>query len=227
MKQLFTLLITICLLLSFTSCAEERTDIKDYQYMYDGIVKDWNKQAAPDSKRESILGFGEYLYNSELILFPRETPSTLKEFYYHWTPFMDVDGYAIYFTCELDANNYSAFTEELSNFEVQTGTESLKPIYDTEHFSLPTYILQWSEVGKKWEVLEYIMLDEANRTAVFVYTMSELEFIEEHSSYTVTPTEMNFLEGNFSIYNYIETNVGSYVNFENCTYDNSFLEYLN
>ena len=54
-----------------------------------------------------------------------------------------------------------------------------------------------------------------------------IEYIEEHSSYTVTPTEMNFLEGNFSIYNYIETNVGSYVDFENCTYDNSFLEYLN
>ncbi|MBR6577508.1 MAG: hypothetical protein IKK74_01045 [Clostridia bacterium] len=222
MKRLIALIMTLCLLLSFSSCAEERTDIDDYQYMYDGIFKDWKKHTDTYEGQENLLGFGEYLYNSELILFPRETPSTLKEFYYHWTPMMDVDGYAIYFTCELDANNYSAFTEGLSNFEVQTGTESLKPIYDTEHFSLPTYILQWHEVGKKWEVLEYIMLDEANRTAVFVYTMNELEFIEEHSSYTFTPTEMHFLNGNFSIYNYIETDVY----FENCTYDNSFLEYL-
>ena len=222
MKKLFILTLSACLLLSFCSCAKERTEIADYQYMYDGIFKDWKKHTDTHEGQENLLGFGAYLYNSELILFPRETPSTLKEFYYHWTPLMDVDGYAIYFTCELDANNYSAFTEGLSNFEVYAGTESLKPIYDTEHFSLPTYILQWREVGKKWEVLEYIMLDEANRTAVFVYTMSELEFIEEHSSYTVTPTEMHFLNGNFSIYNYIETDVY----FENCTYDNSFLEYL-
>ena len=227
MKRFFTLLITIGLLISFSSCAEERTDIKDYQYMYDGIAKDWNKQAALDSKRESVLGFGAYLYNSELILFPRETPSTLKEFYYHWTPLIDIDGYAIYFTCELDEKKYGSFTDGLANFEVLSGTESLKPICDTAHFSLPTYILQWREVGQKHEVLEYIMLDEANSTVVFVYTMGELEYIEEHSSYTVTPSETNFLEENFSIYNYIETDIYSYVDFESCTYDNSFLEYLN
>lgn len=68
------------------------------------------------------------------------------------------------------------------------------------------------------------MLDEANRTAVFVYTMSELEFIEEHSSYTVTPTEMHFLNDNFSIYNYMETGAYTDVEFESCTYDSSFLE---
>ncbi len=226
MKKLFILTLSACLLLSFCSCAKERTEIADYQYMYDGIVKVWNRHAGPGIERETLLGFGGYLYNSELILFPRETPSTLQEFYFHWTPLMDVDGYAIYFTCELDAENYSAFAGGLANFEVQTDTESLKPIYDTEHFSLPTYILQWREVGQKWEVLEYIMLDEANRTAVFVYTMGELEFIEEHSSYTVTPTEMNFLDSNFSIYNYVETDSSSYNYFEKCTYDNSFLEYL-
>ena len=227
MKKLLIGILVISLLFTICACSKERTDISDYQYMYDGIVKDWNKQAAPDSKRESILGFGAYLYNSELILFPRQTPSTLKEFYFHWTPLIDIDGYAIYFTCELDEEKFVSFTDGLADFEVLTDSEPLKPIYDTERFSLPTYILQWREVGQKHEVLEYIMLDEVNGTVVFVYTMGEIEYIEEHSSYTVTPTEMNFLEGNFSIYNYIETNVGSYVDFENCTYDNSFLEYLN
>ena len=37
MKRLIALIMTLCLLLSFSSCAEERTDIDDYQYMYDGI----------------------------------------------------------------------------------------------------------------------------------------------------------------------------------------------
>lgn len=224
MKKSMSIIIIICLLLSFSSCAKERTDIEDYQYMYGGIFEDWKKLTDTHEGQENLLGFGAYLYNSELVLFPRETPSTLKEFYFHWTPIMDVDGYAIYFTCELDAENYSAFADELADFEVLTASDSLKPIYDTEHFSLPTYILQWREVGGKWEVLEYIMLDDTNRTAVFVYTMGELELIEKHSSYTVTPTEMNFLEGNFSIYNFIggDTNI----DFESYTYDNSFLEYL-
>ena len=216
MKKVIVGILVVSLLFVFCGCSKERTDIFDYQYMYDGIVNDWNKQATPGAERESLLGFGEYLYNSQLIFFPRETPSTLNEFYFHWTPSIDVDGYAIYFTCVLDENNYAAFVNGLKNFEVSNGTETTNLLYDTEHFSFPTYIAQWNKVEEKWEVLEYIMLDEANRTAIFVYTMSELEFIEVHSFYTVMPTELHFLENDFSIYN----------NFENCTYDSSFLEYL-
>ena len=112
--------------------------------------------------------------------------------------------------------NYTAFVDELSNFEVSNDTKTNKLLYDTDHFSYPTYIAQWSEVEEKWEVLEYIMLDEAKHTVVFVYTMGELEYIEEHSSYIVTPTELHFLEKDFSIYE----------DFDKCTYDISFLEYL-
>ena len=216
MKKLLIGILVISLLCTICACSKERTDISDYQYMYDGIVKDWNKQAVSDAKRKSLLGFGEYLYNSQLILFPRETPSTLKEFYFHWTPGIDVDGYAIYFTCKLDENNYAAFVNGLENFEISNSTETKKLLYDTDHFPCPTYIAQWSEVEEKWEVLEYIMLDEANHTAVFVYTMSELEYIEDHSSYTITPSELHFLENDFSIYD----------DFNNSTYDVAFLEYL-
>ena len=184
--------------------------------MYDGIVKDWNEHATSGHERESLLGFGEYLYNSHLILFPRETPSTLTEYYFHWTPSIDVDGYAIYFTCALNDDNYIAFSDELSNFKLQNGEKEIAPLYDTTHFDLPTYILQWSKVGEKWEVLEYVMLDNKNNTVVFVYTMSELKYIEKNSAFNVTPTEMNFLNKNFSIYD----------NFKDSTYDISFLEYL-
>ena len=129
---------------------------------------------------------------------------------------MDVDGYAIYFTCELDEVNYTSFVDELEKFEVSNGTESVKLLYNAEDFSLPTYIAQWVEVEKKWEVLEYVMLDEATHTVIFVYTMGELERIEENSSYTVTPTNLHFIEEDLSIYN----------DFNNSTYDISFLEYL-
>ena len=215
MKKLSLILRAIFIILTCCSCSKERTDISDYQFMYDGIVKEWNKLSSPD--RETLLGFGGYLYNSHLIFFPRETPSTLNEYYFHWTPGVDVDGYAIYFTCELDENNYAAFVNGLENFEVSNGTVTTKLLYESERFSFPTYIAQWNKVEEKWEVLEYIMLDEANRTVIFVYTMSELDIIEEHSFYNVTPTELHFLEDDFSIYE----------DFDNCTYDVSFLDYLN
>ena len=216
MKKVIVGILIVSLLFVFCGCSKERTDISDYQYMYDGIVNDWNKQATPGADRESLLGFGEYLYNSQLIFFPRETPSTLNEFYFHWTPSIDVDGYAIYFSCALSEDNYIAFSDGLKDFKLQNGEKETAPLYDNTHFDLPTYILQWTEVNEKWEVLEYVMLDKQNHTVVFVYTMSELEYIEKNSAYNVTPAEMHFLDENFSIYD----------NFEDSTYDISFLEYL-
>lgn len=216
MKKTIAIILSICLLFSLCGCSKEKTKITDYQYMYDGIVKDWNKAATPGSERDNLFGYGEYLYNSHLLLFPRETPSTLQDFYFHWSQGIDVDGYAIYFTCQLTDDNYLTFVEGLNNFNIQKSDESIELLYDDTHFSLPAYILQWSNVGEKWEVLEYIMLDKEHNTAVFVYTMSELEFIEENSTFTVTPQEMNFLDEDFSIYE----------DFENSTYDISFLEYL-
>lgn len=216
MKRVIASFLLLGLLISMCGCAKEKTDIADYQYMYDGIVKDWNKAATPGHERENIFGYGEYLYNSYLLLFPRETPSTLQEFYFHWTQLIDVDGYAIYFTCKLSEDNYNAFSEGLADFSLRNGDNTIKPLYDDTHFSLPAYILQWSNVGEKWEVLEYIMLDEETDSAVFVYTMSELDLIEENANYTVTPSEMDFLTENFSIYE----------DFENSSYDISFLEYL-
>jgi len=216
MKKVIVGILIVSLLFVFCGCSKERTDISDYQYMYDGIVNDWNKQATPCAERDTLLGFGAYLYNSHLLLFPRETPSTLGEYYFHWTPSIDVDGYAIYFSCALSEDNYIAFSDGLKDFKLQNGEKETAPLYDNTHFDLPTYILQWTEVNEKWEVLEYVMLDKQNHTVVFVYTMSELEYIEKNSAYNVTPTEMHFLDENFSIYD----------NFEDSTYDISFLEYL-
>ena len=214
MKKLLLITTVIFIVLSCCSCSKERKDISDYQYMYDGVVKEWNKQSSHN--RDSLLGFGEYLYNSHLILFPRETPSTIDEYYFHWTPGIDVDGYAIYFTCGLEEDNYIAFYNGLSNFKLQNGEKEIIPLYDNVNFELPTYILQWRDVGQKWEVLEYVMLDDENNTVVFVYTMSQLEYIEKNSAYKVTPTKMSFLDENFSIYD----------NFEKSSYDISFLECL-
>lgn len=216
MKRTVAGLLLVCILVSMCGCTREKTGITDYLYMYDGITKDWNKAASPGMERENLFGYGEYLYNSYLLLFPRETPSTLQDFYFHWSQGIDVDGYAIYFTCKLSEDRYQAFSDGLANFRIQNGENTIKPLYDEAHFGLPTFILQWSDVGEKWEVLEYIMLDDETATVIFVYTMSELAYIQEHAAYDVTPDEMHFLTGDFSIYE----------DFENSTCDISFLEYL-
>lgn len=226
MKKLLAIVILLCVL-CFSGCTVRKKGAKNYQYMYDGMVDVWNFYASPDFKRDTLLGYGGYLYNSYLILFPRETPSTLTDHFFYWFAAIDCDVYAIYFTCELTENKFNDFLSGLNNFEIINGEESTKPIYDEEHFSLPTYILQWANVGEKWEVLEYVMVDDENNTVVFVYTMSALERIEEYSPYNVTPSELDFLEYNFSIYGKYEDNDNDIDDtFENCIYDISFLEYL-
>lgn len=111
---------------------------------------------------------------------------------------------------------WTFFVNGLENFVISNEEKTTKLLYNTEHFAFPTYILQWKKAEQKWEVLEYIMLDEENNTAIFVYTMSELEYIEKNSSYTVKPSEMHFLEEDFSIYDH----------FENAAFDISLLEFL-
>ena len=218
MKKILILLLTACMLLSFTGCSVEKTQTSDYQFMYDGMVKEWNKQAAKNARREDIFGFGEYLYNSYLLLFPRETPSTLEEYAFYWIPGIDVDSYAIYFTCALTDDKYAEFVEGLEGFAITTGEQTAKPLYDTTHFHHPAYILQWRDVGKKWEVLEFILLDEDEHTVVFVYTMHELAWIEEHSDYTVTPSSMYLTKEDFSVYDGFKE--------DSSTYDLSFLDAL-
>lgn len=218
------LLFMICL----SSCTLQRKGTNKYQFMYDEMVDVWNLQATPGFQRNTLLGYGGYLYNSHLILFPRETPSTLTDYYFYWSAGMDRDEYAIYFTCKLTEDKFNDFLSGLINFEITNGEESTKPIYDEEHFSLPTYILQWVNVSEKWEVLEYVMVDNENNTIIFVYTMSALERIEAYSPYNITPSELDFLEHNFSIYGKYEDN-DSYIyidTFDDCIYDISFIENL-
>ena len=148
---------------------------------------------------------------------------------------IDVDYYGIYFTCQLTEEDYAGFASGMANFTMTTKHGTIRPIYDTDNFEHPTYILQWLDEGDKWEVLEYVMLDEENHTAVFVYTMGALEKIEEHSAYAVAPKTMKVLadeqqktDFNFdlpSIQQYF-SGFSVYDGFDTATYDLSFLEYL-
>lgn len=224
-------LIILPILLYENANIETRIGSEHYQYTYE-IREEWGKEMSKTAREHGLFGYGEYKYNSYLLLFPRETPSTLEEYYFRWEPMMDVDGFAVYFTCKLTEENYAGFAEGISNFAMHTEKGDIKPIYDTEHFQHPTYILQWLDADEKWEALEYIMLDEANRTAVFVYTtLGMQEKVEDNSSYTTMPSEWNILspEQKMSeelIPNYHDEGFSIYANFDSATYDLNFLDYL-
>lgn len=186
------------------------------------------------AREEGLFGYGEYRFQSHLLLFPRQTPSTLQEYYFHWSPQIDVDGFACYFTCELKEENYAGFVKGLADFTLTSPAGVFRPLCDEEHFEYPAYILQWMEVGEKWRVLEYILLDEANHTAVFVYcTIGMEDDVEANSAYNITPTTWDILPENVMPQELLPLNCrhhegfSIYGDFENAEYDLSFLAFLN
>ena len=216
-KVLSYFLIGIILPLSLVGCSKTKEGTDNYQYMYD-VIDDWTKHAAKGSERENLFGYGEYLYNSYLILFPRETPSTLNDFYFKWTPLIDVDSFASYFTCQLTDEKYSLFVDGLNNVTFKSQEKETKLLFNDDNFDYDAYIIQWIKPDEKWEVLEYILLDEENNTVIFVYTMGLLDLINDYSKYNIMPKDkFNEEIVGFSIYD----------DFENASYDISFLQYLN
>lgn len=217
MKKIVSIFLVFVFAISLSSCSKTKIGVDNYQYMYD-VIDDWNKQAAPGNERENLFGYGEYLYNSYLILFPRETPSTLTDFYFEWMPLIDVDGYAAYFTCQLTDENYLLFVDGLNNVTFSSKEKETKLLFNDSNFETDAYIIQWLKPSEKWEVLEYILLDDENNTVIFVYTMGMLNVINDYSNYNIMPKD-EFDEDivGFSIYD----------DFENATYNIEFLDYLN
>ena len=217
MKKIVSIFLMFVLSISLSSCSKTKIGVDNYQYMYD-VIDDWNKQATPGHEREDLFGYGEYLYNSYLILFPRETPSTLTDFYFEWMPLIDVDGYAAYFTCQLTDENYLLFVDGLNNVTFSSKEKETKLLFNDSNFEKDAYIIQWLKPSEKWEVLEYILLDDENNAVIFVYTMGMLNVINDYSNYNIMPKD-EFDEDivGFSIYD----------DFENATYNIEFLDYLN
>ncbi|MCH5172068.1 MAG: hypothetical protein J1F31_04520 [Erysipelotrichales bacterium] len=241
-KKIILPIISFACAISLCSCklSLKVTGTENYQKMYT-IVKEWNKHATLSARRNDLFGFGEYLYNSYLILFPRETPTTLTDFYFEWHAGIDVDTYETYFTCQLDENNFNLFKEGLDGFSFSYEEFSEKPIYDTEHFDYPAYILQWMNPHQKWQVYEYILLDDVTSTIIFVYTMGWLEPINKYSQYNIMPncdqidvvddSKKNYRDETIQInglklYDVIGFSIYGWENSSNQKYDNSFLSYL-
>lgn len=211
------LMISIFVALSLGSCFPTvKTDTNDYQCIY-----------------ENEIGYGEYKYNSYLLLFPRSQPTTINEFYYMKSPGLDVNFYSIYFSCTLEKSKYDSFVNGLDSLIIEYIDQGKSLLVNTDNFNYKAYIIQWCEPGEKWEVLEYILLDDLNNTIMFVYTMGGLDDIIKHTSYDVAPKNMFFLnDSNYVDYSIYRTSydyknhINPVIEFDEATYDISFLDYL-
>jgi len=199
--------------------------VEDYQFIFD--IANTFKWGEKD-----IIGFGEYKYNSYLLLVPRKTPSTLKKFYYRWSGGMDVDNYGFYFECKLEQEKFDNFIDGLENFTIKVGDTTKKLVKTNDVFDYPTYVVQWNNVGPKWQVFEYIMLDEAENKVIYAFSMSTgYDQIIKNASYNIAPKRgISGVPGgmnHFSIYrDEEETKYEKYYQLDEMIYDISFLNSL-
>ena len=97
-------------------------------------------------------------------------------------------------------------------------------MYLDKEINLPKSVLITIDDGWRTQIVEELLEEYQLNGTIFLITswfkeidwLNNSEYIEYHSSYTITPTELHFLENNFSIYD----------DFNNFTYDIAFLEYL-
>ena len=216
------LLIILLIILSFNMPPIIKYSVRDYQYIFD-IVDEFNWG------EKDIFGFGEYKYNSYLLLVPRKTPSTLKKFYYRWRSGIDVDDYGFYFECKLEQEKYENYVNGLDNFTIKVGDTTRKLVKTEDTFAYPTYVVQWQNVGPKWQVFEYIMLDESENKVIYAFSMSTgYDQIIKKASYNIAPKngvddvpeEMDY----FSIYR--DKEARKYYKLDEMVYDISFLDNL-
>ena len=235
-------LIPLCLISSFslTSCfgmTKEKTKISDYQYIFD-IVKDLDKASIYKETEETVFNYGEYCYNSFLLLVPRETPSTLISFYFRWQQGIDLDDLGFSFECKLEKDSFDNYVNGLDSFSITTGDDINKCLKIEDKFDHPVYIIQWLIPSEKWKVFEYIMVDSQNATVVYVYSILDcFKHVKDNTKYNIAPNVDKSLvlegygnvEDGFSIYMKSGTPTEYYHNppkLSDLSYDTSFLSYL-
>lgn len=193
---LLVFIITLCSACC-TSCQRVYNKTDDYHMIFDN-AENVNKQMMDDGKRDSYIGFGEYMYCSHFLLLPREKPQNLNEFYFYWSAAIDYDCYIVYFNYTLSDEDYQQYCKHISEFTVSYDGQTNKPIYDEENFDYPTYILTWVEFDRpisRGGLCEYIMLDNSANTVVFVYTFGySFAEVQAHAKYNIKPKKSNLDE---------------------------------
>lgn len=242
MKKVISIMLVLAMCLSLTGCIKTYSNVEDYSIIYEN-VKNANKTFTKDAQVETLLRWGEYMYCSYLLLFPRESPDGISEFQYYWGQSMDYDDYSIYFSYKLDNEEYQSFKSRISEFTISYKDQNNKPIFAADLFEHPAYIMSWSNDVEGTGFCEYIMLDDKTHTIINVYKMfRSLQEIQETTQHNILPKNMNYAaistllpdniihfakHDGYSVYAFENENGEMFVpSIEDIKYDNSFLENL-
>lgn len=186
------LLLVMCVNLAACDGDEGYVNTTDYNVIYSN-VENVNKTLVKAAQKETLLEFEEYSYCSYMMLFPRETPDNLGEFYFRWKESIDYDNYSIYFTYTLEKEDYENFKDALANCTFTYGDYENQPIYTDSLFEYPAYILTWTSDSDFGGISEYLMLDDQNRTVINVYRLStSLSSLDELANYAIMPKDSDF-----------------------------------
>ncbi len=194
MKKAILIIPIILMFLTLAACDSDEGYINttDYNIIYNN-VENVNKTLVKAAQKETLLEFDEYSYCSYMMLFPKEEPQNLGEFYFRWKESIDYDNYSIYFTYTLGEAEYKAFKEALATCTFSYEGYETKPVYTESHFEYPAYILTWTSDSDHGGISEYIMLDDENRCVVNVYRLStSFTSLQEVADYPVLPKESDF-----------------------------------
>lgn len=226
--------------LSMTSClgaTKVKNKVSDYQYIFD-IVKDLDKASIYHETEETVFNYGEYCYNSFLLLVPRETPSTLVSFYFRWQQGMDLDSLGFSFECKLENDSFDNYVNGLDSFSITNGEDVNKCLKIEDKFDYSVYIVQWLIPNQKWKVFEYIMIDYQNNIVIYVYSILDcFNYVKKNTNYNIEPNvdeelvlgDYGNVEDGFSIYMKHGTKSEYYHNppsKEELVFDASFVNYL-
>ena len=240
-KKIICVLISMVLCFSMAGCVQTYSGAENYHMIFDN-VHEANKTFTKEGQKETLLGFGEYMYCSYMLLFPKEAPDDILEFEYYWSQVIDYDDYGIYFTYSLDDDKYDAFKTKLRDFSVTYKEQVNKPVYLEDTFEYPAYVLSWSEDVDSRGFCEYIMLDDENCRVINVYQLfygleelqskADVNILPKEKTcnevYGLMPSTISFAKNTgYCVYAFLDDDNNMFVpDVESLVYDNSFLESL-
>lgn len=239
MKKIICVLVILALCISMAGCVQTYSGAENYHIIYDNVYEA-NKTFTKAGQKETLLGWGEYMYCSYMLLFPREAPENLLEFEYYWAQGIDYDDYGIYFSYKLDENEYLDFKNKIGEFSITYKDQVNKPLFLEDTFEYPAYILSWSKDVDDRGFCEYIMLDDESCTVINVYQIfyglddlsgkADFNILPKDKScnevFALMPNTISFAKNTgYCVYAFMDEENNLFIpHLEDLAYDTGFLE---
>lgn len=229
MKKFICVLLVFIFCFSMAGCVQTYSTVEDYHMIYDNVYEA-NKTFTKAGQIETLLGWGEYMYCSYMLLFPREAPENLLEFEYYWAQVIDYDDYGIYFSYKLDEDKFTDFKNKIGEFSITYKDQVNKPVFLEDTFEYPAYILSWSKDVEDGGFCEYILLDDESCTVINVYLLFYgLDDLQSKADFNILPKSKTCNE----IFDSMPSTIGFAKNVGYCVYafrdeeNNMFIPELN